>query len=221
MLTIPPSISAQLEAGTSTLCWCWRLTRPDGFKLGFCDHDQALEIDGLGFLPMARMASPDAETETGLAPDQAGLSLVLEDDRITLGELRAGVWGETQVELLRADWSAPDQNVRVQAWWFGAVAIFNQGCEVELLGREHRLERQIGRVFARSCDASLGDVRCGVEAMHANYPLGCDRAFATCRDRFSNTSNFRGFPYLVGNDVLIASPANENARDGGSRGLGG
>lgn len=36
---------------------------------------------------------------------------------------------------------------------------------------------------------------------------GCDKRFATCRDRFANTDNFRGFPDIPGNDFLIATPA--------------
>ncbi|HEU0081592.1 MAG TPA: DUF2163 domain-containing protein [Bradyrhizobium sp.] len=36
---------------------------------------------------------------------------------------------------------------------------------------------------------------------------GCDKRFATCRDRFANTDNFRGFPHIPGNDFLIATPA--------------
>jgi uncharacterized phage protein (TIGR02218 family) len=31
---------------------------------------------------------------------------------------------------------------------------------------------------------------------------GCDRLLATCRDRFANAANFRGEPYLPGNDLL-------------------
>jgi uncharacterized phage protein (TIGR02218 family) len=31
---------------------------------------------------------------------------------------------------------------------------------------------------------------------------GCDRTFATCRDRFANAANFRGEPHLPGNDLL-------------------
>lgn len=31
---------------------------------------------------------------------------------------------------------------------------------------------------------------------------GCDRLFATCCDRFANAANFRGEPYLPGNDLL-------------------
>ena len=32
---------------------------------------------------------------------------------------------------------------------------------------------------------------------------GCDRRFATCRDRFGNAVNFRGEPHLPGNDLLL------------------
>jgi uncharacterized phage protein (TIGR02218 family) len=35
---------------------------------------------------------------------------------------------------------------------------------------------------------------------------GCDKIFATCRDRFSNAVNFRGEPHLPGNDLLTRFP---------------
>ena len=35
---------------------------------------------------------------------------------------------------------------------------------------------------------------------------GCDKRFATCRDRFANTVNFRGFPAIPGNDFVIGYP---------------
>jgi uncharacterized phage protein (TIGR02218 family) len=31
---------------------------------------------------------------------------------------------------------------------------------------------------------------------------GCDKLFATCRDRFDNALNFRGFPHIPGNDFV-------------------
>lgn len=34
---------------------------------------------------------------------------------------------------------------------------------------------------------------------------GCDKQFATCRDRFANAANFRGFPHMPGNDFVLAS----------------
>jgi uncharacterized phage protein (TIGR02218 family) len=32
---------------------------------------------------------------------------------------------------------------------------------------------------------------------------GCDKQFATCRDKFGNHLNFRGFPQMPGNDALL------------------
>jgi len=46
---------------------------------------------------------------------------------------------------------------------------------------------------------------------------GCDKRFATCRDRFANGINFRGFPQIPGNDFLVAYPVpGEPGNTGGS-----
>lgn len=35
---------------------------------------------------------------------------------------------------------------------------------------------------------------------------GCDRRLATCRDKFANVANFRGFPHVPGNDFVLRYP---------------
>jgi len=46
---------------------------------------------------------------------------------------------------------------------------------------------------------------------------GCDKRFATCRDRFDNGLNFRGFPHIPGNDFIIRYPLpGEPGHDGRS-----
>ncbi len=49
---------------------------------------------------------------------------------------------------------------------------------------------------------------------------GCDKRFATCRDKFGNGANFRGFPHLPGNDFIIggtgAGDPGSGPFDGGS-----
>jgi uncharacterized phage protein (TIGR02218 family) len=35
---------------------------------------------------------------------------------------------------------------------------------------------------------------------------GCDKTLATCRDRFGNVDNFRGFPDIPGNDFVMSYP---------------
>ena len=46
---------------------------------------------------------------------------------------------------------------------------------------------------------------------------GCDRRAETCRLKFANFANFRGFPHLPGEDWLAAVPRAGEVNDGGSR----
>lgn len=47
---------------------------------------------------------------------------------------------------------------------------------------------------------------------------GCDKQFSTCRGKFDNAVNFRGFPHIPGEDFVLSYAArNDAANDGGSR----
>jgi uncharacterized phage protein (TIGR02218 family) len=47
--------------------------------------------------------------------------------------------------------------------------------------------------------------------------VGCDKTFSTCRDRFANAVNFRGFPHIPGNDfVATYARQGEPGQDGGA-----
>jgi len=47
---------------------------------------------------------------------------------------------------------------------------------------------------------------------------GCDKQFSTCREKFSNGVNFRGFPYIPGNDFVTSYPNRDDPdNDGASR----
>lgn len=46
---------------------------------------------------------------------------------------------------------------------------------------------------------------------------GCDKTLATCRLKFNNVANHRGFPHMPGNDIIISYPnSNDPIFDGGS-----
>lgn len=235
MLSLSPALEAMLGSGVTTLCACWRVERRDGGVFGFAGHDRDLVFDGLVYQAGSGFAASAFEREGGLEADLGQVLGALDSAVLTEADLEAGLWSGARVESWLVDWTsagagagpgygqeiAPERRVRTGVYWLGEIRRVDGRFEADLLGREAVLERVTGRVFARRCDAELGDARCGVEAGHAAFGAGCDKAFATCRDRFANTLNFRGFPYMIGNDVLQAGPAGETRRDGGSRGLGG
>lgn len=43
---------------------------------------------------------------------------------------------------------------------------------------------------------------------------GCDRRFATCKAKFANAVNFRGFPHIPGSDYVLRHPRNGDPMDG-------
>jgi uncharacterized phage protein (TIGR02218 family) len=46
---------------------------------------------------------------------------------------------------------------------------------------------------------------------------GCDKTLTTCRYKFNNLANHRGFPHIPGNDIIISYPnSNDPIFDGGS-----
>ena len=57
MKSLSPALQAHLDDGTTTLAWCWRITRPDGVALGFTDHDRMLAFDGTEFEPESGFAA--------------------------------------------------------------------------------------------------------------------------------------------------------------------
>jgi uncharacterized phage protein (TIGR02218 family) len=43
---------------------------------------------------------------------------------------------------------------------------------------------------------------------------GCDKSFATCKARFDNGINFRGFPHVPGSDFSYSYVDGERLHDG-------
>jgi len=220
MRTLPETMQAALTRGLTTHCWCWRIERSDGLVIGSTDHDRTLSFDGTDYAPGLGFGGAASDTGQALAAGQGDLDGAVDNSLLTQADLEAGLWSGARIETWRVDWGDVSQRVRTATGTLGDVQLNGARFEAEWLGPAHPLSRAIGRSFTRECDAVLGDVRCGVSTGHADFELGCDQRLSTCRDRFANSLNFRGFPYMVGNDVLLAGAEAETRRDGSSRGLG-
>lgn len=46
---------------------------------------------------------------------------------------------------------------------------------------------------------------------------GCDKSFATCRSKFDNHRNFRGFPHMPGNDFALSYPNSDDGTNDGRK----
>lgn len=279
MKVLPIGMNAHLASGATTLCWCWRLTRNDGVSFGFTDHDKALMFDGTTFEASAGFTASDIKDGIGLAVDNLEVAGALTSAALTDEDLSAGRYDDARVEIYRVNWQDVAQRVLMRSGSLGEVRRNGLAFSAEVRGLQHYLQQPKGRLFQYTCDADLGDARCGVNLASSAYAAtativaihssrrftvsglnaydddfftrglasftsgpadglaievkshsktsavttielwaeaegppaignafvvtaGCDKRIETCRARFANAINFRGFPAMPGNAYL-------------------
>ena len=294
MKTLSSALAAHLAQAVTTLAWCWKLTRADGVVLGFTDHDRALDFDGVTYEAATGFVATEIASSLGLSVDNLDVEGALSSGAITEADIAAGLYDGARVEVWRVNWADPDERVLMRSGAIGEVTRGELAFTAELRGLAHTLDQAVGRTYQRTCDAVVGDNRCGVDLEQAAYrgtgtvtavadnrtittgglsahetgwfgfgrltwtsganagtsaevrshqasdssatldlwqraPLpidigdafkvtaGCDKTVATCKAKFDNVLNFRGFPHMPGTDrafSYVVGQTGEN--DGGS-----
>lgn len=214
MRTLEESLAAHIASGATTLALCWKVTRTDEVVLGFTDHDQTLSFDGTDYMALADGGEQPARL--GAQVDTGEIVGVLTAAAITEADIAAGLYDGALVETWRVNWRDVAQRVLLRRATIGEVVREDGQYRAELRSGQHVLNRVRGRIYSPLCDAVLGDGRCKVSATHPAFADGCDRRLATCRERFDNVANFRGFPHIPGNDFVLRYPRSDGNHDGGA-----
>jgi uncharacterized phage protein (TIGR02218 family) len=293
MKALPSGFQAHLESATTTLCWCWKLERSDGLRLGFTDHDRNLSFDDVVFEAESGFAAGEIVDSAGLNIANLEVSGALTSAKLDEASLAAGRFDDASIEIWRVNWSDVSQRVLMRKGSLGEVRRSSSAFIAEARGLAHFLGQENGRLYQYSCDAELGDARCrinlaasgwkgvgqvtGANALWAfeasglddfaagffdggllawttganqggqievkrhmpspngatldlwrsmarpiapgdafTVTAGCNKLFSTCRARFANAFNFRGFPHIPGNDFLLNAAACANGATDGS-----
>ncbi len=169
MRIIPPALQAHLDSGTTTLCTCWRLTRADGVRLGFTDHDRDLTFDGTTFEAATGFTATEVRETVGGNVDNLEVEGALTSGRLTPEDLANGVYDDAGVEIWRVNWQAPAGRVLLRRGSLGEIGHGGASFTAEVRGLAHYLQQQQGRTYQYACDAVLGDARCGVTLNGAAY----------------------------------------------------
>lgn len=101
-----------------------------------------------------------------------------------------------------------------------AEGVFTAGCLTWTSGANTGLAVEIKehRIVGSEVQLTLWQAMSEVIATGDGFTItaGCDKRFETCRDRFANSINFRGFPHIPGNDFVISGADASANNDGGS-----
>jgi uncharacterized phage protein (TIGR02218 family) len=137
-----------------------------------------------------------------------------------LGDGRCGVALDTPALRAEAAVSGARDRFRLavsgldgfeEGWFAFGAATWSGGTRTGLRDRILTHQR-IGGVDILGFVSPVGDWVTAGDALVVT--AGCDRRFATCRERFANTVNFRGFPHIPGNDFVLRYPRDGTALDG-------
>ena len=294
MRSLPPDFEAHLKSGTTTLCNCWKLTRNDNTIKGFTDHDENIEFDGVIYEAASGFVGSEAVSRIGLSVDNTEIHSALSSSNLNEADLTNGLYDNAEIELYLVNWSNPSERILQRVGNVGEVKRGDLTFMAEMRGLAHNLQQPQGRIYQQSCDAELGDTRCGVNLDtasfsttavvsssqsshsflttdlgsyssawfnggivewltggnqgakaeikgHSDYseseslitlwqqlgaPIqngdqfkitaGCDKVFGTCKFKFNNQINFRGFPHIPGNDFIIKTPNQDDSSQDGS-----
>jgi uncharacterized phage protein (TIGR02218 family) len=162
MKTLPALLEAHLQSGATTLCWCWRLTRRDGVTFGATDHDKPLTFDGTTFEASAGFIASDIKDGVGLSVDNLEVTGALSSSALTDADLSAGRYDDARVEIFRVNWTDVTQRILMRSGSLGEVRRSGASFAAEVRGLQHYLQQSKGRLYQFTCDADLGDARCGV-----------------------------------------------------------
>jgi uncharacterized phage protein (TIGR02218 family) len=163
MKLLPPAVQAHLATGTTTLAWCWRITRNDGTRLGFTDHDRDLAFDDTTFEAATGFTASEIRDALGLSVDNLEVSSALKSDRLNEDHLASGLYDDAAVEIWRVNWADTEQRVLMRSGSLGEVRRSGAAFTAEVRGLAHYLQQPRGRLYQSGCDADLGDARCGID----------------------------------------------------------
>ena len=156
MIALPAELESHVQLESTTLCFCWKVTRKDGVKSGFTDHDEALVFDSVSFAPESGFNASAAETALGLAVTPMEVEGALSAAQITEADLSSGVYDGAEVETWLVNWQDISARARLRVACISAVEYSGGMFKAELKSRMDMLERRNGRTIRRNCGAEIG-----------------------------------------------------------------
>ena len=163
MKTISSGLASHLADDLTTLCTCWRVERRDGAVFGFTDAATDIDYGGITYLASTGLTPSTIQTTDALNVDNLEVVSVLDAAAITDADLLAGKWDYAAVQMFLLNWANLSHGaLQLRRGWTGEIKTGRASFSAELRGMTQPLQQDIGRVFTPSCNADLGDARCGI-----------------------------------------------------------
>lgn len=147
----------------TTVAWCWKITRKDGAVLGFTSHDVDLTIDGVTYEAATGFTPSAVATSRDMSVDDLDVDGMIDSEKITKDDIRAGKYKGASVEVFLCNWAnLADPIFVLRKGYIGEISVGNNHFTAEIRGLMQLLQQTPNEIFQKSCRATLGDSKCGI-----------------------------------------------------------
>lgn len=160
-----------LKTGLNTTCRCWAITRSDGQRFGFTDHDSDLAFEEFTFKASTGLTAAAIDQATGLSIDNSEAMGALSDASVREEDIEAGRFDAAEVRAWLVNWTDPAQRMLQFRGSIGELRRAGGAFHAELRGLTDLLNRPLGRVYQKPCTAVLGDSACRFDTSSPGYRL--------------------------------------------------
>ncbi len=157
------SFWAELKKPATIVARVFTITPVAGAVLRFTDYSEALTVGGDTYLPASAFTVTALRKRADASVDTQSADLLTGDD-LTENRLLAGVYDHAEVTMSLA---LPG-NEGLGLWpmarrYFGEIGSAEIAATVELRSLTEMMQRPVGRIYLKTCDARFGDARCGLD----------------------------------------------------------
>ena len=207
MKAVSVALKAHLAQEVTTLATLWKITRTDSIVFGFTDHTEDITYSAVTYEAATGYVPSAVKTSAGMNVDNLEVQAFLNSASMTEADLMAGLWDYADIEIVRVNYADLTMGHEwIRKGKIGNVKTGRTNFTAELRGMMQPLQQNIGRVYGVSCDADLGDTRCGVTI--ASYTVTGIVTTATNNKTFTDTSRTQADGYYDGGLLTWTSGLN-------------
>lgn len=189
---IPTGMQSDLNAGATTHCFCWKVTRVDATVMGFTDHDQNITISGVTYEAATGFTASAIKNTNTLAVDDSQADGALSSGAITEADIDSKKYDYAEVSIYRVDFTNPStNNVEIFTGYLGTLTRGKVSFMTELRSIAQALNQPQGNLYTKTCGVDLFSAECGLSVGSITNGLLTGKAVAApfSRRMFSCTDS--------------------------------
>lgn len=163
MKSISESLKSHIGQDVTTLTTCLKITRKDGFVLGFTSLDKELLFEGAAYKPDCGLEIGSLQNNVEVEAAEVSTGLVIDNENIKEHDILKGKFDDADMELFLINYQDVSAGkIPLFNGFISKITLSNGKADVEVKGLLDKLNRQVCQQYSSSCRAKFCDGKCGL-----------------------------------------------------------